>query len=116
MHVWSQGFRNNYRSVGLLVVLEDRDPRATNREAGAIERVHKLRLRTTTTPETNLRAPRLERLIIRTRRDLTKRILRRQPHLDVVSLCRSKPDIASRERHDPIMQSQLLQDSLRVSR
>ena len=93
-HVLSQNLRHDDRPILLLIVLEHGDPRAPDREAGTIERMHKLRLRTTTTPETDLRAPRLERLVIRTLRDLAKRILRRQPHLDVVSLRRSKPDIA----------------------
>ena len=78
--------------------------------------MHKLRFRATRATKTNLCAPRLERFIVRTRRDLTKSILRRQPNFNVVSLRRSKPEIAGRERHDTIVQSQLLQDRLRVAR
>src|SRR5205085_12615432 len=72
-HVRPQSLGDNDRAVLLLIVLKDCEPRAADREAGAVERVYVLGLRAARAPETYLRATRLVRLEVRARRDFAER-------------------------------------------
>ena len=70
--VRAQGFRNDHTSVGLLVVLKNREPCPPDRKTAPVQRVDELRLSSwpdgTTTA--NTRPTRLKRLEIAARRDL----------------------------------------------
>src|SRR4029078_8749858 len=61
----------------------------------------------------DVRAPRLEVEEVRTRGDLAKRVLPRQPHLDVVRLRRGEAHVAGGERDDAIVEIQRLEDRRR---
>src|ERR1044071_8344505 len=115
-HVRPQGFGDTDGAVGLLVVLQDGEPCAADREPRPVERVDVFGLRAARAPEAYLRAPRLIRLEVRARRDFAERVLRGQPDLYVVSLRRHVAHVASRERDDAVMKAELLQDGLGVAR
>src|SRR5690606_10274715 len=98
----------------LLILLEDRHDRPTDRDARAIERVDRTRLAANLGPVADLRAPRLEIFEVRARRDLAIRVLTGQPHLEVVRLRRRKAQIAGAQRDDAIVQTETLQHALGV--
>src|SRR5271166_586774 len=85
-HIRLQRFRNTYAAVGLLIVLDDRNPCASNRQPAAVQRMQKLRLALALRTVANIRPPCLKALEVRTRRNLAKQILARQPDFDVISL------------------------------
>src|SRR5262249_38311504 len=87
-HVGAQHLGNDHRAVRLLVVLEHGDERASDREAGAVERVHEARVLAALRLVAGIHAPRLEVAAHRARRNLAVSVLARQPHLDVVRLLR----------------------------
>src|SRR3954464_8786393 len=89
IHIWPQDFGDDDGAVRLLIVFEDGNPCPTDSEAGAVDRVDVFGLRAASATETNLRAARLERFIIRAGRDFAERVLRRQPDLYVISLGRA---------------------------
>src|SRR3954468_21893426 len=69
-HVGLERRRHIDAAVGALVILHDRDQRAPDCEARAVQRVDKLRLALVVT-EARLHAPRLERLEVAARGDLS---------------------------------------------
>ena len=69
--------RHAHRAIGLLIVLQDRQPRAPHRQPRSVQRVNKLGLRLAVAFEANLRAARLERLAIRAGRNLAVGLLAR---------------------------------------
>src|SRR5579871_2965411 len=83
-----QCLRNDHSSIRLLIILNDRDPGAPNGQRAAVQGVDELGLVLAFRPISNVRPPRLVRLEIRARRNLAVELLARQPHFDVVSLCR----------------------------
>src|SRR5919107_282177 len=115
-HVRPERFGDEDGAVLLLVVLKDREPRAADGEAGAVERVDVLGLRAARPAEAYLRAARLVRLEVRARRDFAEGVLRGQPHLQVVGLRRRAAHVAGRERDDAVVQPELLQNPLGVAR
>src|SRR5947209_5569526 len=74
-HVRPESFGDDDRAVLLLIVLQNRKPRATDREARAVERVDVFGLRAAAASEAYLRAASLIRLEVRARRDFAKRVL-----------------------------------------
>src|SRR5262245_63655875 len=66
--------------------------------------------------ETNVGTSRLERFIVRARRDFPESVLRWQPHLDVVGLSIAEAQIPRGKCHHAIMNSEKLQDPLGVTR
>src|SRR5437763_6033344 len=96
-HVAAQGGRDDYRAVALLVVLQDRDQRAADREARAIQRMDVLGL-SLVVAEAGLHAPRLEGLHVGARRNLAIGVLAWQPDLEVVGLGGGKAHVARAER------------------
>src|SRR5512135_913949 len=83
IQIGTQCLRYDNATIFLLIVLDDRHPRAANRQAASVERVHELRFLPVL--ESDTRPPRLERLEIRTGRYLLVTVLARQPHFNVVS-------------------------------
>src|SRR5262249_15679908 len=75
-------------AVRLLVLLEDRDEGATDRERRAVQRVDEARLRLGLGAVADLRAACLKVTVVRAARDLTVEALTGQPHLEVVRLLR----------------------------
>src|SRR5690242_16902079 len=66
-------------------------------------------------PVADLRAPRLEILEVRARRDLPVGVLPGQPDLEVVGLRRVEPEVAGAQRDDTIMKAEPLEDALGVA-
>src|SRR5215831_1444375 len=89
-----QRLRNRDRPILALIVLEHRDQRAADREPRPVERVQWLWLARLRVAPTRLHAPRLKRLAVAARRDLSILVLARQPDLDVVGLSRGETDVA----------------------
>src|ERR1039457_635434 len=85
-----QYFGNEHAAVGLLIVLDDRNPCPSDRQAAAIERVHQLRFLAAFRTITDVRASRLKIREVRARGNLAEEILSRQPHFDVIGLRRRK--------------------------
>src|SRR5208337_1312118 len=113
-HIRLQCFRNTHAAVSLLIVLDDRNPCASYRQAAAIQCMQKLRLALALWTITNIRSPRLKAFKIRTRRNLSKQILPRQPDFDVISLGRGESDISGAQRHHTVVQAEFLQNGLGV--
>src|SRR5262245_66572665 len=85
-HERPQRLGDDDRAVLLLVVLDNRDERAADGEAGAVQRVDELRLAGTIAAELDARAARLKRLCVAAGRNLAIGVLAGQPDLDVVRL------------------------------
>src|SRR5689334_3098551 len=85
-HIRPQGFGNDDGPVLLLVVLENRDERTADGQAGAVERVHVLHFAGAVRPKLDAGPARLETLRIAAGRNLAIGVLTGQPHLDVIGL------------------------------
>src|ERR1017187_10705345 len=70
-----QYFGNKHAAVGLLIVLDDRNPCASNRQPAAIERVHQLRLLAAVRAIADVRASCLEIREVRARGNLAEETL-----------------------------------------
>src|SRR5689334_9056539 len=106
--------RDDHRAISLLVLLEDRNQRATNREARAVERVDRTRSLAGRRPVADLGAPRLEVLVVRARGDLAERALAREPDLDVVGLGRAEAEVAGAQGDHSIMKAEALEHRFRI--
>src|SRR4030095_15471490 len=84
-HVGPQRFRHFDRAVAALVVLDYRDERAADRQAGPVQRMHEFGL-ALRVAKARVHPSRLERLAIRARRDLAIHALAGKPDLEVVAL------------------------------
>src|ERR1700749_1533259 len=84
-HIRPQYLWNKHTSIGLLIILNNRQPRASNGESAAVKGVHELGLVLPFRAVTDVRPPRLERLEIRAGRNLAEQLLPRQPDFKVVS-------------------------------
>src|SRR6266700_5416854 len=76
-----QCLRNNYASIRLLIVLDDRDPCATHGQCATVEGMNEFSLVLAFGPIANICAPCLIGFEIRARRYLAIQILHGQPHL-----------------------------------
>src|ERR1700740_3296276 len=85
-HIRPQRLGNHDGPVGLLIGLNDRHPRASNRQAASVQSMDKLGLTFSFAPEANIRTPRLESLEVRAGRNLAEELLPRKPHFQIVSL------------------------------
>ncbi len=106
--------RNAHRPVGVLAVLEDRDERAADRKARAVQRVHELVLALRVLVA-GLHAPRLEGPAVRDRADLAVGLLRRHPDLEVVRLRGTEAHVARGEQHHAVREAELLQHRFGVA-
>src|ERR1700682_424760 len=84
-HVLTQRLGYQHGAISLLIVFDQSQPRASDGEAGAIERMHK-RAFASFRLGANTGAARLKRFAIRTGTDLAESCGGRQPHFEVVSL------------------------------
>ncbi len=93
-HVWPQNLRDDHAAVGLLIILDNRHPRASDRQTAAVQRVHQLRLLRRLQGDSGywLAAPGNPE--VRARRNLAKELLPRQPNFQVVGLGRRRPQVA----------------------
>src|SRR5437868_1396415 len=114
-HERADRFRQDHAAVALLPVFQDRHHRATDREPAAVERRHQPRLVALRWAEPDLRPPRLEVAERRARADLAVGVLPGQPHLEVVRLLGTEPQVRRAEGHDAMVQSEPLQRLLRVA-
>jgi hypothetical protein len=87
-NVRPQRFRNHHAPIRLLIIFHDRHPRTADRQSAAVQRVHEFGFVLPLWPIPDIGPPRLVRLEIRARRNLAKQLLPRQPHFNVVRLCR----------------------------
>src|SRR5207302_9200204 len=85
-HIGLQRLGDRDGAVVALKVLEDRDHRAADRQAGAVQRMHRPRPLALCGPVARLHALRLERAAIRAAGDLAIGTLARQPNFQVVGL------------------------------
>src|SRR5690349_12467741 len=111
-HIGPQRLRHLDGAVLALIVLHHRDQRATDRDAGAVERMHERAALLAGAAEARVHAPGLEIAAIGAARNLAIGVLTRQPDLDVIGLARGKAHVARAEKHDAVRQVQPLQDRL----
>src|SRR6185437_3780287 len=90
--------RHRDRSVGILIILEYRHQRASDRKAGAVERMHRLGLAAVRIAPARLHAPRLESLEVAAGGDLPIALLRGQPDFEIVGLGAAEADVGAAER------------------
>src|ERR1700761_3931554 len=64
-HIWPQSLRNKDRAIGLLIVLDNRDPCAPDGQPGAVQRVDKLTFSAGLRPEADAGATRLKGFAVR---------------------------------------------------
>src|SRR6185503_4799844 len=115
VHVRPKYGGNGDGSVRLLVILQDRDQGAADREPGAVERVAELRLAAGGGPELEVEPAGLEGLAVRAGRDLAILPLPRQPDLEVVALGRREAGVARAVQHHAVGQLEALEDLFRVA-
>src|SRR5215467_11962993 len=111
-HIGLQHRRERHRTVVALEVLEDRNEGPSDREAGAIEGVHRGRALAARGAVTRFHPLRLECPAIRAAGYLAIGALSRQPDLDIVGFLRREPHIARRQRDDAIGEAEALQHLL----
>src|SRR5262249_45945621 len=105
-HVGHEHVRQCDRSVRLLKVLDERDHRTTDRQAGTVERMDEARALVAGLAEARLHPAGLELAAIGAAGDLAVGPLPWQPDLDVVGLLGGKAHIAGAERNDAIRYAQ----------
>src|ERR1700761_6321316 len=115
-HIRTQRFRYRHAAIGLLGILQDRQPGATDRQPAPIQRVHILTLLAAFGAIANIRAPSLIGFKIRAGRNLAIELLARQPDFEIVRLGRTGSHVTGTEQHGAIWQSKLLQNRLSVAR
>src|SRR5271169_6331408 len=113
--VGAQNFGYHHASVLLLIVLDNRNPCAADRESAAVERVHELAFLRAFRAIANIGASRLESLEVGAGRDLAEQTLPREPHFDVVGFSRGKPHITGGENDGAVVQPELLKNFFRIS-
>src|SRR5882672_4032113 len=97
VHVGHEDVGNSDGAVGLLVVFQNCEIGAANREAAAVESVKKLGLLGACRTVTDVGAARLEGFEVRAGGDLAVEILSGQPDLEVVCLGGGEAHVASAE-------------------
>ena len=112
VQVGAQRLGHDHAAVLLLVVLEDRDQRPADGEAGAVEGVDEAGLLRVLGPAAGVHPAGLEVAAVRAARDLAIAALPGQPDLDVVGPARGEAGVARGQRHHPVGQPQPLQDRL----
>src|SRR5581483_8770581 len=118
VHVRAQRLRDGYRAILLLVVLENRNYRAADREARSVQRVNEFGLARAggAGAELDVGAARLERLGVAARRDLAEPVAARQPDLDVVGLRGREAHISGAQQHAAVRQLEPFEHRFRVRR
>src|SRR6516162_2683528 len=101
-HIGLQRRGQRHRAVMALEVFEKRYQGPADRQAGAIEGMHRRSPLASGGTITRLHAMRLERAAVRAARDFAVRSLAGEPYLDVVSFLRGEPHIASRKQDHAI--------------
>ena len=103
-------------AVGLLVILDDRHPRAADGQAAAVQGVQQLRLAGLAAPEAQIGAACLESLKIRAGGYFLILARGGQPDFDVVGLGGAEAHVARAKRDDAVRQLQPLEDFFRIVR
>src|SRR5713226_5003408 len=114
-HVWAKHLRDKDGTIGLLIILDECDPSAANRQPRTVERMHKVALAAAFGLETDARAARLKGFTIRAGRNFAKFIAGRQPHLEVVRFRGSKTHVAGAKQHGAMMQAESLKNRFGIS-
>src|SRR6266436_5645204 len=114
-HVWAQDVREQDGAIGLLTIFDDGDPGASDGQAGTVQRVDELALAAGFWLEANSGAARLKGFAVRTGRNFTKSVARRQPDFEVVRFRGSKAHISGGKQHGAVVQPKFLENGLRVS-
>ena len=116
-HIGAKRFRNEDGAVGLLVVLENGEPGASDGEAAAIDGVDEFGFRFATGGlETNVGATGLEAFEVGAGRDFAIELLARKPDLKVEGLGRGKAGIASAEQNAAIGKLESFENFFGVAR
>src|SRR6202795_2460376 len=115
-HVRLQRLRNAHAAVGLLIVLQNGNPRTSYRQRAAIQRVKKFSLVLSLRTVADIRPPCPKSFEVRARRNLAKKILSREPDFNVISLGRRESHIGGTQRDHAVVQAEFLQHSLGVVR
>src|SRR6266481_4945640 len=114
-HVWAQNVREQDGAIGLLTIFDDGDPGAPDGQAGTVQRVDELALAAGFWLEANCGTARLKGFAVRTGRNFTKFVARRQPDFKVVGFRGSKAHISGGKQHGAVVQTQFLENGFRVS-
>jgi hypothetical protein len=85
-NIGPQNLRNHHTSIGLLIILNDRDPGAANGESAAVQSMYEFGLIFPFRAIPDVRPPRLVRLKIRAGRNLPIQLLAGQPNLNILRL------------------------------
>src|SRR2546425_5008866 len=107
--------RRDPAAIGLRPCFQDRPPRASSGAPAPVDPRPQPRLVAWRGAEPDLRPPRLEVAERRARADLAVGVLAGQPHLEVVRLLGTYPQVRRAEGHDAMVQSEPLQWRLRVA-
>src|SRR5438067_907590 len=102
---WPQSLGHHHTPIGLLVVLDDREPRPPHRQSAAIQRVDEFRLALARFA-LDLRAARLKSFEVRARRDLFIIVLAGEPDLQVIRFRRAESSVRGAQHHATISQPQ----------
>src|SRR6185437_13449371 len=114
-HVPANRLGDGDRTVGLLVVLENRDPGAPDGQAAAVDGVRQTALALAAGAEPNVGPPRLKIREVAAGADLAIRLLAWKPDLEIIGLGRTETEVAGAKAHDPVRQLERLQDGLGVT-
>src|SRR5688572_26962297 len=115
VHEGAESLRDDYGSVSLLIILENRDQRAADRESGSVQRVDELSLPRALRAVLDAGAARLEGFRVAAGGNLAVGVLPRQPDLEVVGLRGGKADVAAAQKHAAVRKLELRQHRLGVA-
>src|SRR5437764_13323811 len=86
IHISTQDFWNQHAAIGLLIVLKNGQPGASDGQTAAVQRVHELGLLAAFRTPADIGAARLVGFKVRAGRNLAEKLLPRQPYFQVVGL------------------------------
>ena len=114
-HVGPEHLRDDYRAVGLLVVLEDGDHRPRQGDAGTVERVRIVSFAASIAAKANIGPPRLVVIGIRNRRHFEPLARAGRPRVQVIRLGHREAKVTRAQRQHLVWQLEPSQHFFRVS-
>src|SRR4051812_25927911 len=112
IHIGAEHLGNEDAAIGALIILEHRDQRAPDCQAGAVEGVNMAQPAAAARPVAGFHAPRLEIAAYRAARYFAIGILTGEPHFEIVGHARAEAHVAGAELHHAVRQRQAPQNLL----
>src|SRR3989338_10005286 len=114
IEIRTERLRDHHAPVCALVRLQETDESPRQRHAGAVERVNVGNLPGLRLPVADVGAPGLERFKVAATRHLEELAQARRPGFEIVTFRGGESEVSGRKAHDPVVQTEALEDRLGV--